>query len=443
MWDDVSCMAKSSSSAQARFDAYLERLCDVLGHVDRREPLRAYVRGLLLPGDRKSIEPMAARVDPRHVRARHQSMHHFVANARWDAGKVLAVAVDHALAQLERHAPVAAWVVDDTGYPKKGRHSVGVARQYCGVLGKQDNCQVAVTVSLVNAEMSVPAAYRLYLPRAWAEDPERRAAAGVPSQVRFQEKWSIALEEIRRMREDEELPPAPVVADAGYGHSTAFREGLGELGLSYVVGIKPDTTLWPPGKGPKRPVQRASRRGPVPRRLQRDAEHQPLAASELARSLPTSAWKSVKWRIGTKGGMSSRFAAVRVRPAYNDTRRDEPHDEQWLLIEWPPGQKEPSDFWLSTVPEHAPLRELVRLAKLRWRIERDYQELKDEIGIDHYEGRGWLGFHHHGVLCIAAYAFLTAERARLSPPRALAFLRAAPLPADYRPRGSAAAGRAP
>lgn len=443
MWDDVFCMAKSSSSPQARFDAYVERLGDVLGHADRREPLRAYLTGLLLPGDRKSVEPMAARVDPRHVRARHQSMHHFVANSPWDADEVLAVAVDHALAQFDRHAPVGAWVVDDTGYPKKGRHSVGVARQYCGVLGKQDNCQVAVSVSLVSDVMSVPAAYRLYLPKSWATDPERRDAAGVPREVAFQEKWRIALEEIRRMREDDELPPAPVVADAGYGDVTAFREALGELGLSYVVGIKPDTSLWPPGKGPKRPVRRASRKGRVPTRLQRDRDHRPVCARELARSLKKSAWKTIKWREGTKGRMTSRFAAVRVRAAHRDTRRDEPREEEWLLIEWPPGREEPTDFWLSTVPEGVSLRDLVRLAKVRWRIERDYEELKDEIGIDHYEGRGWRGFHHHGVLCIAAYAFLVAERARLSPPRALAFLSAPEVPADFRPRGAAAASRAP
>jgi SRSO17 transposase len=409
-------MATTSSSARARFDAYVERLGAALGHADRRAPLRAYLTGLLLEGGRKSVEPMAALVDPRHVSARHQSMHHFVAASAWDDAELLGVAVDHALEQFDRHAPVGAWVVDDTGYPKKGRHSVGVGRQYCGVLGKQDNCQVAVSVSLVSETMSMPAAYRLYLPKAWAEDPARCAAAGVPADVVFQEKWRIALSEIARMREEDELPAAPVVADAGYGDVTAFREGLGELGLSYAVGIKPETTLWPPGEGPRRPRRGASRKGPVPTRLRRDAAHRPSSARELALALPTRAWKTVKWREGTKGRMRSRFARLRVRAAHRDTLRDEPRPEEWLLVEWPAGMAEPTKYWLSTVPDDVDLDDLVRLAKIRWRIERDYQELKDELGIDHYEGRGWRGFHHHGMLCIAAYAFLIAERARLSPP---------------------------
>ena len=193
---------------EERFDVYVERLGDVLGHADRRAPLRAYTTGLLLPGERKSVEPMAAKIDPRHVRARHQSMHHFVAVAPWDERAVLDVARDWVLPQLERHAPVAAWVVDDTGMPKKGRHSVGVARQYCGPLGKQDNCQVAVTLSLVNAALSLPCAYRLYLPEPWAQDRRRRAAAHVPPAVRFQPKWVIALAEIDRLLGDE-VPRAP------------------------------------------------------------------------------------------------------------------------------------------------------------------------------------------------------------------------------------------
>jgi SRSO17 transposase len=418
----------------ARFDQFTDRLCSVIGHADRHKPLRAYVTGLLLPGDRKSVEPMAAKIDPRHVSALHQSMHHFVANAPWDEREVLAVARDHALAQLERHAPVGAWVVDDTGIPKKGRHSVGVARQYCGVLGKQENCQVVVTVSLVNRTMSVPAAYRLYLPESWAEDPERRREATIPRQVSFVPKWRIALEEIDRLLE-EDLPPAPVVADAGYGDTTAFRDAITARGFSYAVGIKPETTVWPPGKGPLPPKPYGGR-GQPPKVLRRDADHQPLSVRTLAESLPSRAFKTVQWREGTKGTMRSRFAAVRVRPAHRDERRHEPREIEWLVIEWPKGKKEPTKYWLSTVPEDVDLPELVALAKIRWRIERDYQELKDQIGLDHYEGRGWRGFHHHGILCIAAYCLLAAERGRLSPPQPLAFLQPAPLPKGFAPRGS-------
>jgi SRSO17 transposase len=430
-------MARVGRAEEERFEAYLDRLGAVVGHADRRAPLRAYLTGLLLPGERKSVEPMAARVDPQHVAARHQSMHHFVANATWDEAAMLRLARDHVLAQLERHAPVGAWVVDDTGMPKKGRHSVGVARQYCGVLGKQDNCQVAVTVSLVNAVLSVPAAYRLYLPEAWAHDRGRRQAAGIPTAVRFQPKWQLALAEIDDLLADD-LPRAPVVTDAGYGVVTAFRDALTARHLSYVAGITGDTSVWPPGHEPDGP-QPYRGRGCPQKRLQRHATNPPIAARALAGALAPAAWHSVRWRAGTHGTMRSRFAAVCVRAAHRDYKRSMPRHREWLLIEWPAGEAEPTKYWLSTVPADVPLAELVRVAKIRWRIERDYQELKDEIGLDHYEGRGWRGFHHHGVLCIAAYAYLAAERARLSPPAPLAFLHAARLPKRFRPRGAARA----
>jgi SRSO17 transposase len=430
-------MGRPGQAEVERFEAYLERLGTVVGHADRRAPLRAYLTGLLLPGERKSVEPMAAKVDPGHVAARHQSMHHFVANATWDETAMLGLARDYVLAQLERHGPVGAWVVDDTGIPKKGRHSVGVARQYCGVLGKQDNCQVAVTVSLVNAVLSVPAAYRLYLPEAWATDRRRRAAAGIPRSVRFQPKWQLALAEIDRLLADE-LPRAPVVTDAGYGVVTAFRDALTARQLSYVAGITGETSVWPPDREPDAP-QPYRGRGCPQKRLQRRAANPPVSAHALAVALPPTAWHAVRWRAGTQGTMRSRFAAVRVRAAHRDYQRSVPREREWLLIEWPTGAAEPTKYWLSTVPADVPLVELVRVAKIRWRIERDYQELKDEIGLDHYEGRGWRGFHHHGVLCIAAYAYLAAERARLSPPAPLAFLRPARLPKGYRPRGAARA----
>jgi SRSO17 transposase len=401
-----------------RFEAYLERLAAVLGHADRREPLRAYVTGLLLPGERKSVEPMAAKVDPRRVQARHQSMHHFVAEAPWDEAALLRVARDHALEQLERHAPVAAWVVDDTAYPKKGHHSVGVARQYCGVLGKQDNCQVAVTVSLMNPSVSVPAAYRLYLPESWANDPRRRKQAGIPKDIVFRTKWAIALEAIAALLA-EELPRAPVVADAGYGVVTAFREGLTALGLSYAVGISTETSVWPPDQAPL-PPRPWSGRGRPPTRYRRSSRRAPVSVEALAERLDRGAWHAVHWREGTRGAMQSRFARLRVRAAHRDERSRAPREPEWLLIEWPRGEAAPTKYWLSTVPETVSMQDLARLVKIRWRIERDYQELKDEIGLDHYEGRGWRGFHHHGVLCIAAYAFLVAERARLSPPAPLA-----------------------
>lgn len=421
---------------RSRFEDYLGRLAGVLGHADRREPLRAYLTGLLLDGDRKSVEPMAARIDPRHVRARHQSMHHFVASAPWDAPALLGVARDHALSALERHAPVAAWVIDDTGIPKKGQHSVGVARQYCGVLGKTDNCQVVVSLSMANATMSIPCAWRLYLPESWAKEKALRQAGGIPDEVIFLTKWQIALQQIDAQLADD-LPRAPVVADAGYGVITAFRDGLRARRLSYAVGITSEVRVWASGTEPL-PVPAYKGHGRPPVRRLRDAKHQPVSVEELAKSLPKAAFTNVSWREGTKGRMTSRFAATRVRTAHGDRLRD----LEWLVIEWPQHHAEPLKYFLSSVPVDVPLENLIRLIKIRWRIERDYQELKGELGLDHYEGRSWRGFHHHGALCIAAYCYLAAERARLSPPEPLAFLRAAAVPRGFRPRGAPAATRA-
>jgi SRSO17 transposase len=429
-------MAQGDETGSERFESYLEQLSSVLHHADRREPLRHYLTGLLLAGERKSVEPMAAKLDPAHVRARHQAMHHFVASAPWEAEALLRVASDYALAQLERHAPVAAWVVDDTGMPKQGQHSVGVARQYCGALGKRANCQVAVMLSLANAVLSVPCAYRLYLPEQWAQDPQRRAEAGVPRDVKFQTKWEIALGLIDQLQ-SEGLAPAPILADAGYGVVTALREALTARGLIYAVGVTEETTVWPPGEEPL-PPEPTTGRGRRSTRLRRTAEHHPVSVRELAATLPSELYETVRWRQGTRGRMVSRFAAVRVRPAHRDTQRSTPHPVEWLLIEWPDGHNEPSHYWLSTAAESATLDDLVRVVQVRWRIERDFQELKDEIGLDHYEGRGWRGFHHHGALCIAAYAFLAAERARLSPPLPVCFLQAAPLPEAFQPRGAPA-----
>jgi SRSO17 transposase len=428
-------MAHTRDARERRFRQYVERVADALGHADRREPLRAYLTGLCLPGERKSIEPMAARVDPRHVAARHQSMHHFVASAPWEAAALLRVARDWVLEPMARHGPVAAWIVDDTAYPKKGQHSVGVARQYCGALGKQDNCQVAVSVSLANDVVSVPVAYRLYLPESWARDRRRRRATGVPDEILFQPKWQIALAQIRALQA-EGVPPAPVVADAGYGDTTAFRDALTAARLPYVVGVKGETTVWRPGQAPLPPKPGRGGRGRPAIRVRRTAFHQPVRLKHLAAEVPASAWQTVTWREGTRGVMRSRVARLRVRPAHRDEKRSESRADEWLVIEWPRGEPEPTKYWLSTLPATIPIADLVRLAKLRWRIERDYQELKDELGLDHFEGRGWRGFHHHGALCIAAYAFLAAERATLSPPEPLAFLRPARLPKGFKPRGA-------
>src|SRR3954468_20081681 len=431
-------MARSAMAGwEERFDDYVERLGDVLGHADRRAPLRAYTTGLLLPGERKSVEPMAARVDPGRVGAAHQSLHHFVAKAAWDDAALLAAVRAHALPAMLGRGPVRAWLVDDTGLPKKGRLSVGVARQYCGQLGKRESCQVAVTLSAANEHASLPVAYRLYLPQAWAADPARRAMAGVPEEGAFRTKPAIALGQVRQALADG-VPPGVVVTDAGYGNDTDFRDGITGLGLPYVAGIQGTTGLWPAGAGPLPPARRSGKGGP-PKRLRRDPGPQPLAAERLAAGLPAGAWRSVTWREGTAGSLASRFAAVRVRPAHDDFRLSEPRAEEWLLAEWPEGESEPTKYWLSTLPGAATLEELVATAKLRWRVERDFEELKQELGLGHFEGRGWRGFHHHASLCIAAYAFLVAERRRFSPPGWRPRLAAPERPAGYRPRGSSRA----
>jgi SRSO17 transposase len=425
-----------SRAAERRFDAYLDALAGVLGHADRIGPARAYCTGLLLPGARKSIEPLAARLAPQRVPAAHQSLHHLIARADWSDEAVLQVVREQVLPAIEHHGPIRYWIIDDTGFPKKGKHSVGVARQYCGQLGKQDNCQVAVTLAVANAHASLPIGYRLYLPEAWVGDPARRAKAGVPEEVAFRTKPAIALEQIRQALADG-VPAGVVLADAGYGIDTEFRTGLTALDLLYVVGVQASISLWPPGTGPL-PPQAWSGRGRPPSRVRRSPEHHPVAAAELAESLPAAAWRTVTWRAGSRAALASRFAAVRVRPAHRDDQLPAPRPEEWLLIEWPAGEKEPTKYWLSTLPAETGLKELVAIAKARWRIERDFQELKQEIGLGHYEGRGWRGFHHHASLCIAAYGFLVAERCRFPPERRFDRdqLPAPAVPAGFRPRGA-------
>ena len=316
--------------------------------------------------------------------------------------------------------------------------AVGVARQYCGELGKQDNCQVAVTLSVASDQASLPIAFQLYLPESWACDRERRRKAGVPDEISFKTKPQIALDQLRQPIADG-IPQGVVLADAGYGNDTAFRSGVSDLGLSYVVGVQGSTAVWAPGTAPQ-PATPWSGQGRPPKLLRRDGE-KPIKVSDFAKVLPRKAWKTVRWREGSNGALVSRFAAVRIRPSHRDTWRSEPWPEEWLLIEWPKTEEAPAKYWLSTLPANTPLQKLVETAKLRWRIERDFQDLKQEIGLDHYEGRGWRGFHHHAALSIAAYGFLVAERSPIPPsgPFIQAFFAQVPARNEtYRPRGAAA-----
>ena len=378
---------------------------------------------------------MAAQLAPDNVRRMHQSLHHLVANAPWSDEAMLECVRGYALAAMRKKEPVVAWIIDDTGFPKKGKESVGVARQYCGQLGKQDNCRVAVSLSVSTATFSVPVAYRLYLPESWVGDAARRKKTGVPEKIQFQTKPQMALDQIRQAAE-QEVPRGVVLADAAYGMDSKFRAGVRALELEYAVGVQSSVTVWEPGKQPL-PAKPRKQRGRPPKLLQRDKNHQPLSAKQLALALPETAWEEITWREGNKK-LCSRFAAVRVRPAHRDYWQSEPHPEEWLLIEWPQGLAEPAKYWLSNLPATTKRHDLVRIAKHRWIVERDYEELKQELGLGHFEGRGWRGFHHHATLCIAAYGFLITERSLFFPSVRVGELQlpVPKIPATFHPRGA-------
>src|SRR5246500_2572962 len=296
-------MGKHSSPGpqEKRFAAYMDGLAQAAEHADRATPLKMYCTGLLLPGERKSVEPMAARLAPENVRRMHQSLHHMVADAPWSDEAVLAQVRSYALTAMRQRGSVQAWIVDDTGFPKKGTHSVGVVRQYCGQVGKQENCRVAVSLSVSTNQASLPIAWRLYLPETWAKDGKRRKEAGIPEEISFATKPTIALQPIRKAVE-EEVTRAPVLADAAYGNDSQFREGLSELGLTYVVGVQGSMTVWRPGEAPL-PAKRWKGLGRPPKLLRRDKQNQPISVKQLAESLAASSWENASWREGTKGGL--------------------------------------------------------------------------------------------------------------------------------------------
>jgi SRSO17 transposase len=419
------------------FKEYVEQIGVALGHADRKSPLGEYMTGLLLPLERKSVEPMAAVLEPRRTGTAHQRMHHFVAKSGWSDEDLLRAVRTWAVPQLTAHDTMKAWIIDDTGFPKKGKHSVGVARQYCGQLGKQDNCQVAVSLSIAGERASLPVGYRLYLPKEWVEDPTRRAQAEIPDTIRFQTKPEIALELIKKALE-EDIPHAIVLADAGYGNDTEFREELSGMNMLYAVGIQKNTTVWAPGTAALQPPP-YSGKGRPRKLLIRDKNHAPVSVADLAVGLPQKAWKKITWREGVAGEMTSRFTRLRVHAAHRDIWRSTLRQEEWLVIEWPSGEAEPIKYWLSTMAADMKFTDIIRTIKMRWRIERDYHDLKQEIGLGHFEGRGWIGFHHHASLCIAAYAFLVCTRLAFSPSGLARLLFKVPaVPEGFRPRGSSA-----
>lgn len=382
-----------------RLEQFLKDLLEPLGRSERRHWGAVYIRGLLLNGERKSIEPLADRSDEGNVQALQQ----FVGQSPWDWMPLWERLGKRMTAELE---PDPVWVIDDTGFPKQGKHSVGVERQYSGTLGKVGNCQVAVSLHHVGEQGSTVLDWRMYLPESWTKDGKRREEAGIPKEVVFKTKWQLSLDMIDQVRAWG-LPNRIVVADAGYGDTTEFRDELEARQLPYVVGISSTTGVW--SKPPQAQVPRYQGRG-APATRYAYGKQRPTSAQDAA--VQAKGWKSIRWRQGTKGWLESRFVAFRVQPSHGFVRGQPPHKEVWLLIEWPESEKEPTKYFLCDLPASYTLRRLVRLAKCRWKIEQDYQQLKEELGLDHYEGRSWIGWHHHTTLVMLAHAFLTLEMLR-------------------------------
>ncbi len=384
---------------RGRLVAFAEEMLAPLARSDQRRWGEVYLRGLMLDGKRKSIEPMAARLGD----GDEQCLQQFVNQSPWPWQPVrrrLARRLSAAIAPE-------AWIVDDTGFPKFGRDSVGVARQYCGALGKVGNCQVGVSINAATDQASCPLDWRLFLPEEWDDDSERRAKAHLPEQERHRPKWRLALEMLDGLRDDG-LEPAVIVADGGYGEISEFRLQLEARELSYVLQVKGGTSAYPHDAPRDAPVYGGAGRPPKQRYRAKRSSLKTLALTAGRQSL-----KTVSWREGSRGKLSSRFLALRVRPANVQLRRAAGDDElplAWLLCEWPDGEDEPVKYWLSNLPAETPLKRLVSLAKLRWRIEQDYRELKDALGLDHFEGRSFRGWHHHVTLVSLAHGFLTLER---------------------------------
>ena len=396
---------------RGRLVEFAAEMFEPMQRKDQRRWGEVYLRGLMLDGRRKSIEPMAARL----ADGDEQCLQQFVSQSPWDEA---AVRKRLAVRMSEEIAPEA-WIVDDTGFPKFGNSSVGVTHQYCGALGKVANCQVGVSISAAAEEASCPIDWRLFMPSEWDEDTERRAKAHVPDEVRHVAKWRLALQMIDELR-GWGLEPPVVLGDAAYGDASEFRTGLEERELDYVVQVKPQTSAYASDARPEQPNYAGAGRPPKPRCRQK-----PSSLRELALAAGPKAAVEVSWREGTRGELRSRFLALRVRPANVGLRNRASREGtelalRWLVCEWPEGAEEPVKYWLSNLPGDTPLQQLVRLAKLRWRIEHDYRELKDALGLDHFEGRSYRGWNHHVTLVSVAHAFLTLERRRRPPARAAA-----------------------
>lgn len=390
-------------------ETYLRSLLAGMGRPERVEALGWYTAGLLLAGERKSIAPIAARLspDPEAAEAIRQRLQQAVVVAKWDPEVLWKLMNRHLLSEI---GPVEALIGDDTGIARHGNHCVGTARQYSGTLGRVDRCQVIPSLHAAGPSGSFCLGAQLYLPQSWVDDPARLAKAQVPAGTGFATKWQLMLQLIDRVQ-GLGLEELPFIGDAGYGDVAEFRRQINVRHRPYLLEVMSLTAVWAPGTGPQPPGD------PIglmeqPQTRCREEEHVPLSVTELVLSQSREALVQVKWKNGGGPDRDGYFGAMRLQPATGHTQGLGPEPEQWLIWEWPPGQELPEHYWLSTLPADTPLERLVYLAKLRWRVERDYQEMKAEVGLDHYEGRTWPGLHHHWVLCSVAHGFLVRQRAR-------------------------------
>ena len=401
---------------RGRLVEFASEVLESMARKDQRRWGEVYLRGLMLDGKRKSIEPMAARLPD----GDEQCLQQFVNQSPWDE-----VPVRRALARrMSRELSPEAWVIDDTGFPKFGKMSVGVARQYSGTLGKVGNCQIGVSITAASEDASCPLDWRLFIPEEWDEESKfnqgRRARAKLPEDVHHVEKWRQAVEMIDELI-GWGIKPPPILGDGAYGDTTELRSGLEERELEYVLDVKATTSAYREEVKPIQPPKPEGRGRPPGARYRED----PSSLKELALAAGKRSAVTVTWREGTRGKMNSRFLALRVRPANIHLRRaahkaGEELPVRWLICEWPSKAPEPIKYWLSNLPEDTPLKQLVRLAKMRFRIEQDYRELKDGLGLDHFEGRTYRGWNHHVTLVSVAHGFLTLERRRRPPTRAAA-----------------------
>jgi SRSO17 transposase len=385
------------AAATTRLDQYLARLGTYLKDCRKRESFAIYAFGLLGESERKSVEPIAAlaAADPEETHRMHNKLLHFVGKAAWSDEAVRREATAYVCEALQKHEDITTWVIDDTGFLKQGTHSVGVQRQYTGTAGKITNCQIGVSLAIATPTAHAPIDFELYLPKSWTEDEERREAARIPEEVEFKTKTDLALQMMERACRAG-IPGEILLADSGYGDSSEFRETTRLLGLDYAVGISKTTKVCRIGT--------SGRLGT------------PMAVADIARRVPRRQRRRMTWRDGTKSALQGRFHFCRVKPCHDNGQPIAQREPVWLVVEWSLEDKEPSKFYLSTLPRRMSQRSIVRTIKERWRTERMYQDLKGELGLDHFEGRSFPGWHHHLSVAICCYAFVLAERLRAFPP---------------------------